>query len=139
MRTAARSTLVAAPVVSLAGKTPDPSHGPNDIYHSGDAGWKVVPTQGRISFLITFTTSIHLKGIALTYVSEQNAPVGVEVAVSAAPDIEDWTSLNYCPIAAGDGPIHCAVVTSTVSKVRVTLKAGNDTAMTLSALSILQE
>jgi hypothetical protein len=138
-RTAVRSTLLAAPVVSLAGATPDPSHGPNDIYHSGDAAWKVVPTQGRISFLVTFSAPIHLQGVALTYASEQNAPRGMDVAVSAAPDSEDWTSLNYCPIAAEVGSIRCDVVTSTVSKVRVTLKTNSDDALMLSALSIIHE
>jgi hypothetical protein len=134
----AQSTLAAAPVVSLVGTTPDPSHGPNDIYHSGDAAWNVLPAQGKISFLVTFPSSIHLKGVALTYASGQNAPVGAEVAVSAAPDSDDWTSLNYCPVMAKDGSIHCNVVTSTASKVRVTLKTSNDDAMNLSGFSIIQ-
>jgi len=138
-RTATQNMLTAAPVVSLAGTTPDPSHGPNDIYRAGDAAWNVVPAQGKISFLVTFTSSIHLRGVALTYASEQNVVVGVEVAASAAPGSQDWTSLNYCPIAAGDRSIRCNVVTSTVSRVRVTLKTNSDNALMLSGLSILQQ
>jgi hypothetical protein len=60
------------------------------------------------------------------------------VAVGAAPDSEDWTSLNYCPIVTKDGSVHCAVVTSTVSKLRVTLKTSNDNAMMLSGFSIIK-
>jgi hypothetical protein len=136
---AVKAPSAEASVVQLAGSTPDPSRGPNDIYKSGDAAWKAVPSQGRISFLVVFDTPIHLKGVSLGLSYAGDAPSGMDVAVGAAPDSDNWASLNYCPIAKGDSSIRCAVVTSTVSKVRVTLKTGDDGAIVLSSLSILQE
>jgi hypothetical protein len=136
---AATTDSAEAPVVQLAGSTPDPSHGPNDIYRSGDAAWKAVPSQGRISFMVVFDKPVHLKGVALGLSYAGDGPSGMEVAVSAGPDSDNWTSLNYCSIARGDASIRCSVVTSTVSRVRVTLKTGDDSAMVLSSLSILHE
>jgi len=137
--TAAKSTnLAQAPVVQLAGSTPDPNHGPNDVYRTGDAGWNVVPDKGRITFAVVFDKPIHLKGVALAFSSGGNTPTGMEVAVSAAPDSENWASLNYCPIAKGDESIRCPVVTSTVSKIRVSLKTANG-AMVLSGLTVMHE
>jgi hypothetical protein len=137
--TVAQAAPIEAPVVQLAGSTPDPSHGPNDIYRTGDSAWKAVPSQGRISFMVVFDKPIHLNAVALSFSSEENAPSGMDVAVSAAPDSDNWASLNYCPIAKGDTSIRCVVVTSTVRKIRVTLKTDDDSAMTLSSLSITHE
>jgi hypothetical protein len=128
-----------APVVQLVGSTPDPSHGPNDIYRAGDSAWKVVPAQGRIVFLVVFGQPIHLKGVELGLSYGVDAPSGMDVAVSSAHDSVNWASLNYCHIAKGDASIRCPVVTSTVNKVRITLKTWDDSAMTLSSLSFLRE
>jgi hypothetical protein len=136
---AVKAASLEVPIVQLAGSTPDPAHGPNDIYKSGDAAWKGVPSQGRISFMVVFDKPIHFKGVALSFSAEGNTPSGMDVAVSAAVDGNNWASLNYCSIAKGVTSIRCAVVTSTVSKVRVTLKTGDDRAMTLSGLSILHD
>ena len=80
-----------------------------------------------------------LKGIALDFSSAENSLVGMDVAVRAAADSEAWASLNYCSIAKGDASVRCMVVTSTVSRIRVSLKTGNDSAMVLSRLAILHE
>jgi hypothetical protein len=137
--TARNTTSTQAPVVQLAGSTPDPNHGPNDVYQAGDAGWSVVPDKGRIVFMVVFEKPVHLQGVALAFSSAGNAPTGMDVAVSAAPDSETWASLNYCPIAKGDASIRCPVVTSTVSRIRVSLKTGSSGAMVLSGLTILHE
>jgi hypothetical protein len=89
--------------------------------------------------MVVFDKPIHLNAVALSFSSEENAPSGMDVAVSAAPDSDNWASLNYCPIAKGDTSIRCVVVTSTVRKIRVTLKTDDDSAMTLSSLSITHE
>jgi hypothetical protein len=128
-----------ASVVQLLGSTPDPAHGPNDIYRSGDAAWKAVPSQGRIVFMVVFDKPIHLKGVALSFLSEENTLAGMDVSVSAAPGSDSWDSLNYCTIAKGERAIRCAVVTSTVRKVRVTLKTASDGAIVLSSLAISRE
>lgn len=133
------ATSAKAPVVQLAGSTPDPNHGPNDIYLAGGSGWKAVPGKGLISFVIVFDEPIHLKGIALDFSSAENSLVGMDVAVRAAADSDAWASLNYCSIAKEDASIRCMVVTSTVSRIRVSLKTGNDSAMVLSQLAILHE
>jgi hypothetical protein len=89
--------------------------------------------------MVVFDKPIHLRGVSLSFSSALNALSGMDVAVSAASDSENWASLNYCPIAKGDTSIRCAVVTSTVRKIRVTLKTVNDREVMLSQLSIVHE
>jgi hypothetical protein len=136
---ARNATSAQAPVVQLAGSTPDPNHGPYDVYRTGDSGWDVVPDKGRIAFMVVFDKPFHLQGVALAFSSAGNAPTGMDVAASAAPDSENWASLNYCPIAKGDASIRCPVVTSTVSRIRVSLKTGSGGAMVLSGLTFMHE
>ena len=136
---AASAASAKAPVVQLAGSTPDPNHGPIDIYLAGDSGWKAIPGKGMIAFTVAFDKPVHLKGVALDFSSAENSLVGMDVAVSAAADSEAWASLNYCSFAKGDSSIRCMVVASTVSRIRVSLKTGNDSAMVLSRLAILHE
>ena len=61
------TTSAGAPVVQLAGSTPDPNHGPNDIYRASDSGWKVLPDNNRIVFMVTFEKPIHLRGVELGF------------------------------------------------------------------------
>jgi len=136
---AEKATSLEAPVVQLVGSTPDPAHGPSDIYQEGNSGWNAVPEKGRIAFMVVFDKPIHLKGVALGFSSAQNTLSGMDVAVVAASNSDAWASLNYCPFPNGDVSIRCSVVVSTVSKVRVTLKTANDSTIVLSLLNILHD
>jgi len=136
---AVNAAPVEALVVQLAGSTPDPNHSSNDICKSGSSACLAEHSPGRISFIISLEKLIYLKGVELGLSYLGDAPSGMDVAVIAAPGSENWTCLNYCPIAKVDTSIHCAVVTSAVRRIRPKLKTGSDSTLALPSNSILND
>lgn len=115
----------------LAGVTDDPRAGPDRVLGSG---WHVTPVRRTVVFVVAFPQPRALREISLLSDKQAgNTISGLGVAVEAEGS-DDWLDLAFCRAANGSDAVACPMLQHTVERIRVLVKAANDSPLVLKGL-----